>query len=353
MATTNSYNIKPGLRHPEFWPSVAEYLVYDDLLYLAMSIDEKRNRAYRRALREHVEGKVVVDVGAGPEALLSAMAIECGARHVYAIEYLEKPFRKARAKIRSRKLDDRVSLIHGDARHVQLPEKGDVCISGLVGSIGSLEGIVPILNEVRAKLLNPGATMIPQRSVTRVAAVTLPESLRSNGAFADLPAKYVDRIFEEVGFSFDLRLCIRNFPQEMVRTSTGVFEDLDFTRQSEVSYAPTEISLEMQKDGRIDGFLLWLDLFLADGVKIDILQDEYCLLPIYLDTFGDGLELKKGDRIVGTCTTRPSANGLNPDYKIEGSIHCNNGLAPFTVDSVHCPQVRGNSPLYRKLLREK
>jgi len=336
---------------PEFWPSVAEYFVYDELLYLAMINDIRRNDAYRTALAGRVRGKVVIDVGTGPEAILARMCVECGAERVYAIEYLEETYRKAAQFLGSHGLNDRITLIHGDAREVVLPEKADVCVSELVGPVGSMEGVVPILNGVW-RLLKPDAVMIPQRSITRIAAVSLPPELALQKSFSGLPRQYVHKIFEQVGHPFDLRLCVRNFPASALLSSKGIFEDLDSSGPMPLVQTQ-EIDLEIQKSGELDGFLLWLYLIASPGAEIDILENEHCWLPVYLPVFAPGLRVQTGDRIIATCTTAPSANGHNPDYFITGFVRLADGTeVSFSVESRHASQSYGATALHRQLLME-
>ncbi len=316
----------------EFWPSVAEYFVYDELLYLAMLNDIRRNEAYRAVIAQHVQGKIVLDVGTGPEALLARMCAECGARKVYAVEYLKTTYERASAYLQSRKLSDRILLIHGDARTVILPEQPDVCVSELVGAIGSLEGVVAILNDVR-KSLKPNCTMIPQRCVTRIAAVSLPSNLLMQRGFLPLPKQYAERIFEQVGRRFDLRLCVRNFPKSNLLSDRAVFEDLDFQRSIPLSYQRS-FELLVIKEGRFDGFLVWLNLFLSQETQLDILENEHCWLPVYFPAFEPGLTVNVGDRILGTCVVTPSSNGLNPDYSIEGSVRRSDGTDVLFFSSI-------------------
>jgi predicted RNA methylase len=349
MSTANATHYF-SVGQPEFWPSVAEYLVYDEILYQAMTRDTYRKSAYKKALLQCARNQVVVDIGTGPNALLATMALEIGAQRVYAIEYLKRAYDRAAEYLRLKALDHRICLIHGDARNVTIPERADICVSALVGSVGSLEGAVPILNAVRDKLLKPEGIMIPQRSVTHIAAVTLPESLRSYETFGILPARYVKRIFDSVGFVFDLRLCIRNFPKSLILSSAGIFEDLRFEGNEDASYSPRDIVLEVQQSGRFDGFLLWLDMSLIDGISINILGYQHSLLPLYLPISEEGLYLAVEDKIVATCTTRSSENGLNPDYIIDAAVVKGDRTLPISVSSTHCPRVRGSNPLYRRLL---
>ncbi len=131
----------------ELWPSVAEYFVYDELLYHAMTSDYRRNESYLVALRQVAPGKVVLDIGTGKDAILSRLALEAGARKVYAIELLDETYRQARATIERLGLQDRITLIHGDARTIELPEPIDVCVSEIVGAIGGTEGARQIIND--------------------------------------------------------------------------------------------------------------------------------------------------------------------------------------------------------------
>ena len=103
-------------RHVELWPSLAEYFLYDDTLYYAMTHDERRNAAYRVAMDQVVPGATVVDVGTGQDAILARLCVEAGARKVYALEILEDSYRTAKDLIHRLGLDDRIEVLLGDAR---------------------------------------------------------------------------------------------------------------------------------------------------------------------------------------------------------------------------------------------
>src|SRR5215510_7303041 len=105
-----------------------------------MSHDEVRNRAYRAAIDASVAGRVVLDIGTGADAILTRFCVEGGARHVYAIELDPDACASARKVIDALALTDRVTLIEGDSTTVQLPEAVDVCVSEIIGTIGSSEG---------------------------------------------------------------------------------------------------------------------------------------------------------------------------------------------------------------------
>jgi amino acid adenylation domain-containing protein len=318
----------------ELWPSVAEYFVYDDVIYYAMTNDERRNDSYRVAFKRAVKGKVVLDIGTGADAILARLCVEAGARKVYAIELLEATYRRAKSLIERLGLSDKIIVIHGDATKVTLPEQADVCVSEIVGGIGGSEGAAVIINDAR-RFLKPSGEMIPQRSVTKFAAITLPEDFLDDPGFTPVPRNYTEKIFEQVGYKFDLRLCLKNFPKSCLMSDAGVFEDLDFTRHVVPEYA-YRMKLPVRRGGRLQGFLVWLTLQLAPDETLDILDHEYCWLPVYLPVFHPGVEVREGDVIEVEASGRLSDNGLNPDYRLKGNLLRRSGeTISFDYESFH------------------
>ncbi|HEX8274264.1 MAG TPA: non-ribosomal peptide synthase/polyketide synthase [Longimicrobiaceae bacterium] len=334
----------------ELWPSIGEYFVYDELIYRGLTRDDRRNARYLRALEHAAPGKVVLDVGTGMDAILARLAVQAGARHVYAVEILERSYLAARDRIRELGLEDRVTLIHGDALTVELPEPADVVVSEIVEAIAGGEGAAAILNGVR-RLLAPGAVMIPGMTRTCMAAVTLPDEVRRAPAFSPTAAHYVRRIWEQVGHPFDLRLCIRGFPADARLSNAGVFEELDFGAEGPVApeYRRAE-ELEIRRAGRLDGLLLWLRMELAEGGTLDIVEEETAWFPVYFPLFEPGVEVRPGDRLRVECRAELPDGGVAPDYAARGSLVRGDGTeVPFDfVSAHHAPSFRA-SPFYRRL----
>ncbi|MBM4221893.1 MAG: amino acid adenylation domain-containing protein, partial [Gammaproteobacteria bacterium] len=133
----------------EFWPSLGAYEIYDDLLYGLMNAEPVRLAAYRAAFAASVPGKIVLDIGTGSDAVLARLCIEAGACHVYAVEVLETAARQAAALVRTLGLEERITVLHGDIASLELPEPVEVCTQGIIGNIGSADGIVPVWNAAR------------------------------------------------------------------------------------------------------------------------------------------------------------------------------------------------------------
>jgi amino acid adenylation domain-containing protein len=339
--------IVPKMAAPELWPSVGEYFAYDELLYRAMTDDDARNQSYRAAINQRVPGKVALDIGTGAHAVLARMCIEAGAKKVYAIEMNREAYASAKEMVRSLGLEDRLILIHGDSTQIELPERVDVCVSELIGTIASSEGVVPILNNAR-RFLADGGAMIPQACETRIAAAMLPETLVEQPRFTELSGPYAENIFANAGHPFDLRVCIKNFPMTNLISDTQTFEKLDFSRSSSPE-SNHEIELRISKRAKLDGFLLWISLVPIEGELVNSLTGRYSWLPVFFPVFYPRVEVNEGDCIRARCSVVSNASGFTPDYRIVGSLQRNGAALAFDYWSYRNGQRYQHNRFYSSL----
>lgn len=332
----------------ELWPSVAEHLVHDELISRSMTHDERRNQSYLRALQKYAPGHTVVDIGTGPEAILARLAIEAGARKVYALERQEDSYRKACATVQALGLSDRISVIHGDVTTITLPEAVDVGVSALIGAIGGSAAAAHLMSDAR-RLLMPVGKMIPERSLTQLAAVTVPESLMQRPMFGEQARLSVQKIFDQVGHRYDLRLCLRGLTRRDLISNVDVLEDLDFQQQI-LQETTHSIRLVMDRDATLHGLLAWLRLFTAGEEVIDILDHEHCWLPVFLPAFGMGIEVRKGTVVTAQVERTLCPNGRNPDFSLRGMIeHADGRQVPFAYVSSHVGPGYRSTPFYDHL----
>ncbi|HEX5874648.1 MAG TPA: condensation domain-containing protein, partial [Pyrinomonadaceae bacterium] len=332
----------------QLWPSIGEFFVFDELIYYGLTSDEERNRSYKVAIERAVKDKIVVDIGTGRDAIQARFCAEAGAKRVYAIDIVEESYRAAKERVRELGLEDRIIVLHGDATKIELPEKADVSVSEVVETIGGAQGAAHIINKSRG-LLKDNAVVIPERSVTKIAAVSLPDELLQNPSFTSTAAHYVEQIFAQTGYKFDLRLCIKNFPSSHIFSTDGVFEDLDFQQHAEQNFCRHE-ELVITQNGTVNGFLLWLNLFTAADEVIDIMQGKSSWFPVYFPVFHPGIEVSSGDVIKLVCRGSVCENGLNPDYFIEGTVIRQNGeTINFKHDSFHHRPNYRTSPYHAQL----
>lgn len=338
---------------PEIWPSIGEYFIWDELMYYAMTHDERRNIRFRAAVERFVQNKTVVEAGTGRDAILARFCAEAGAKKVYAVELVEEAAIHARETVKKLGLDHIIQVIHGDITKVRLPEAVDICIANQCGTVGSSEGAIVIHNNAR-RFLKEENRVIPSSCQTKMAAVRLPRHLRRNRGFNALPARYVEKIFTEVGRTFDLRLCIKNFPISHVVSDEAVFEDLDF-----MTVIPDEsnhnVTLTISQDAVIDGFLLWLNLYTFQSPEglMDTLADEYVWLPLYIPVFYPGVEVTAGDTIAVECIRTLGDNGFSPDYRVRGVLNRKRGgEVAFDYSFPRISETADSHPYYQSLFQD-
>jgi amino acid adenylation domain-containing protein len=334
----------------EFWPSLGAYQVYDELLYELMSNDPLRNAAFRAAFVPSVRGRIVLDLGTGPEALLARLCVEAGARQVYAVEVLPDAAGRARARLRALGLDDRIMLIEGDAAQANLPGPADVCTQGIIGNIGSADGIAAIWNRVRRHFA-PGCIPVPLRCTTHIAAVELPDALCETPAFSPVARNYVDRIFAAEGREFDVRLCVRNIPPAQLISEAQIFEDLDF-RGALPESGQGDAVFRMTRPARFDGFLLWTVVTTAEGVCIDYLQHQHAWLPVFFPLPDGGVKLPADAEISASWEWAPAEGSIFPDYRVRATYVDQDAGVPrtSTLISRHHETAFGATDIHRRLL---
>jgi len=143
-------------------------------VHRGLLLDEIRTNAYREAIRQLVTpGSVVLDLGTG-SGILSFFACEAGARRVFAVDATHSA---DLAAFLTRQLGyaDRIEVIHAHSTKIELPEPADVLVTETLGAFGFNERILSSVIDARARLLRPGAAIIPQRIDLAVVPVDAPE----------------------------------------------------------------------------------------------------------------------------------------------------------------------------------
>jgi len=130
--------------------------------HYAMLNDSHRNDFYFDAMAGRVQGKRVVDIGAG-SGLLSLMAAKQGASEVIAIEASHDMVDLATLNIQRNSAADKVRIVHSLSSSVVLPEEErvDVIVSETLGALMLGEGMLDYLADARLRLAKPGCAVIP------------------------------------------------------------------------------------------------------------------------------------------------------------------------------------------------
>lgn len=248
------------------------YFAMTDHVFDCM-IDTERTEAFARAIAATVRrGDVVVDMGTG-SGVLAMLAARAGAKKVYAVELDPNNIATLERVFRANDLSERIVLVGGDVRTVELPEKVDVIIGEMIATALIEELQVPAMNHM-LRYAKPDARVL----------------LSSYRTFADLvdnPANYYGFEFPLVRYEYpDLRRL-----RSRALTDKQLILDADFTRPVTATRVDSRLSLTAQRRGRVNGLRLSSETTFWDG---STLGATYAYsYPIILPV--DPIEVAKGD----------------------------------------------------------
>ena len=137
--------------------------------------DDRRTGDYLAALAAGVRpGDVVLDIGTG-SGVLAVAAARAGARRVYAVEATDIALVAAQV-FEVNGVQDRVTLVSGWSRQIELPERADLLVAEVIGNEPFEEEILETTLDARRRLLKPGARLIPHSLTLLARPVRLPEA---------------------------------------------------------------------------------------------------------------------------------------------------------------------------------
>ena len=137
--------------------------------------DDRRTSDYVAALSQAVRpGDVVLDIGTG-SGVLAIAAARAGARHVYAVEASDIA-EAAERVFALNDMEDRITLVAGWSREIELPEPADLLVSEVIGNEPFEEEILETTLDARRRLLKPGARLIPNALTLFARPLLLPET---------------------------------------------------------------------------------------------------------------------------------------------------------------------------------
>ncbi len=226
--------------------------------------DKTRTGAFREAIARTVRpGDVVLDLGCG-SGILSFFACQSGAARVYSIDQTHAAD-VALLLARHNGYGDRIQVLHGEAKHIELPERVDVLLSETLGVAGLDEGIGEIVADARNRFLKPDARIVPQRVGVLIVPVELDTEYDKHIAF-----------WNETRYGVDLR------PLRLFASSSILFAHI---RASSYVDAPREVmSIDLRRDdaknasgsasftatrnAQLHGFGVFFSATLTDGIEL-------------------------------------------------------------------------------------
>ena len=147
----------------------------DPIEHARMLHDDRRTRDFISALTAAVQpGDVELDIGTGSGVLAVAVA-RAGASRVYAVEASDIAAVAARV-FEANGVADRVTLVPGWSRQIELPERADLLVAEVIGNEPLEEEILETTLDARRRLLKPGARLVPRALELVARPLLLPEA---------------------------------------------------------------------------------------------------------------------------------------------------------------------------------
>jgi amino acid adenylation domain-containing protein len=299
-----------------------------------------------KSVSKTVRGKNVLIVNCDQERRLLRACVEGGAERIYVAEldadaYVSTQLfseRNGFAQVTPFLLDEKAPVID---RNIE------ICVLDLFGDIGGSKGVELVLRQVR-EMVQPETIIFPQRSVTFLAAIELPESLREQPEFTGNDKQAVGDIFAAAGYPFDLRVCVHGLSPESFISGEAVAEEITFDSQAT---SESQFELNISRQAILSGFALTLRLY----GDIDGIGPFDCFYaadsPVFVPVFTPGLSVEAGDRIEGKFVRRVSTeDGLHVDYQLTGRIvHADGKVKSFFYRQPFAQRVFQGAAFYKNL----
>lgn len=142
--------------------------------YGTMITGPVRMQAYAAALKAAITpGSIVLDIGAG-SGIFSLLSCKYGASHVYAVEP-DDAIHVARKIAEANGFTDRITFFQDVSTNIDLPEKANVIVSDLRGTLPIFERHIESISDARSRHLAPGGVLIPQQDTIWAGIVEAPD----------------------------------------------------------------------------------------------------------------------------------------------------------------------------------
>jgi len=232
--------------------------------------DGRRQRPFYRALKKKVRPESsVLDIGAGT-GLWSIVAAQLGARRVVAIEQDPMLAGLIQALAHANGVADRIEVITGDSRQIELGKEFDLLVTETIGYLGFDENIASIVMDARTRFLKTGGAIIPETIALQVAGARCrPRTQGAIGTPAGLTVDYTyfDSLLlhSPAGLKQPLPITLMTPPRLLVEAEL-------LTLDAPPNLAGLTAHWEAQASRAIDGFVVWAEARLAKGVRLSTLR---------------------------------------------------------------------------------
>ncbi|XP_002739381.1 protein arginine N-methyltransferase 9-like [Saccoglossus kowalevskii] len=339
--------------------------------HFRMLNDKVRNHAFQSAIRKAIQDghDTVLDIGAGT-GILSMLAIQSGAKHVYACEMSKTTYEMAKDVLTTNRMSDKVTLLHTSSKDIvipkDIPQRVSLVVTETVDSGLLGENIIQTLSHAWKRLLiedNTGNKLKPQvipAGATVFAQVIECQELRKQhrvivDAVDDIDLTCCDIISPCMMGQCndgDATISVEPYSSEILQRVhggytpiTGEFQTINFdfnnpqlVQSCEPGGPVREYAVPAIATGRVDAIVCWFHLHLDKDTSISTSPDgdscwEQAVFPVHPSHCKPGVGyISKGDCITiqGACIN----NTLNfKIVRIESSQSCHTTVgSPTSLD---------------------
>lgn len=274
------YNQQPYLS--EHTTAIDRSTAFDWTLYQVMLSDTARIAPYQHDIERTVPGRTVLEIGPGPTAVLTRLALDAGASKIISVEgspwvaeSATRRLRRAgagpdRAKVIKKFSDDLDAVDTDGITHF------DVLLLEAYHAIASQERVIETIATLRAhgftfdQVISRGFTthVAPARA-PRAGAMTMIERLQMRWpagveAAAAAMRSRSSSLHGDVGVIESLRLA-----------DAQVWQDCDFERQ-DPARTTSELIFDVAELADYAGLLFWNEFWFHDGGVLDTLKTPTC-----------------------------------------------------------------------------
>ena len=225
----------------------------------SMFADPGRGAPMARALRHMVSADdVVLEVGAGA-GHFAVIAAQSGADHVYAIE--PSPLLAIGPELAARHgVGDRITWITETVEAVTLPRKATVLVGDLRGAHTLVGTAIASMNDARRRLCVDGVRELFVRDVLYAAPVDCGGTRVSD---ASTPIFGLDCAPVLRRTTVQPRGALKLRPENLLAAETAWWT-LEHQRETPTD-AHADLQFAVERDGVLDGIVVWFDALLANG----------------------------------------------------------------------------------------
>jgi len=227
-----------------------------------MIADGERFEAYSKAIAKAVgPDDVVLEIGCGP-GVFAFIACQVGARRVYAVDS-EEIVHFAQELAVANGFADRIEFIQSDSRKLQLPERVNVIVSDIRGSLPLFGSAIASLEDARQRLLAPGGRLIPQRDTLKAAVI------EASDFYSKLISPWTKAV-PGLDLSPSLPLLLNgsyssHFSTDQLLTEPQTWGVLDYLVGAKSS-ATANLDFCVTRGGTAHGICLWFEAQLLEGI---------------------------------------------------------------------------------------